>query len=130
VSWPVAVVAARFILAIVALQTGKATYYRDGLMDEVAEQRGMKLSGYAGGVALNDCAALGTAVYLEWGPGEVTGPHLSVDCAAAGDLAERERLGRVVEVDADLAREIGFYGVGPRWVGVWLTPPPQRWRAN
>ncbi len=109
---------------------GDATYYRPGLMVETAERMGRSLDGFVSGVALNDCGQIGTVVWLEWGPGEFTGPHVSVDCAAAEDLAERIRLGRVVEVDAALARAVGFYGVGPRWVGVWTVRPVDRWTAN
>ena len=105
-----------------ALLVGLSTYYAPGLMQEVANNRGVDLAGYSG-VALNDCDLLGEKVWLEWGPGEFTGPHPSVDCAEAGDLALREAQGRVVEVDAETAQAVGFYGVGPRWVAVWFVEP-------
>ena len=91
---------------------GQATYYSHGLMERVAENRGMDLTGYMGGIALNRKGDLGRVVWLEWG--SVTeGPFLTVDCARKGHFQAREDDGRVVEVDAQTAQRHGFFGVGP-----------------
>lgn len=102
---------------------GLATYYAPGLMEMVAGNRQMDLNGYVGGVALNDPRYLGHEVWLLWADeSEIEGPFLVVDCAARQDIADRERLGLVVEVDARIAQRRGFYGVGPRWVIVLFEP--------
>lgn len=107
--------------------TGTATYYAPELMETVAENRGMDLSGYAGGAALNDPRHLGDVVWLDWGD-EVQGPFLVVDCGQEKHIPERERLGRVVEVSAEVAMDRGFYGVGPVPVTVLFERPrPSRW---
>lgn len=104
---------------------GYSTYYADGLMDRVISNRGL---GYGDGIALNRAGDLGRVVWLEWGDGPIDGPLNVVDCAQAVHYETRERLGRVVEVSAELARERGFYKVGPAPVTVWLIEPPTtRW---
>lgn len=108
---------------------GRATYYRPGLMEEVATNRGLSLAGYYSGVALNRAGDLGRTVWLTWGSGERTGPHLVVDCAQAAHFLEREERGYVVEVDAELAGEMEFYGLGPVAVRVWFAPPAGRGTA-
>lgn len=103
---------------------GKATYYRAGLMDQVAVTRGMDLDGYIAGVALNRAGDLGRVVWLEWEDGSVYGPFLVVDCAQRGEhFQRREQQGYVVEVPAWVARMRGFYGVGPVAVRVWFADP-------
>lgn len=110
-----------------SILVGLATYYAPGVIDQVAANRGMELTGYVGGVALNHPTHLGQTVWLLWpDEGLVDGPFLVVDCAAADDVAKRERLGYVVEVDAGLAERRGFYGVGPRWVIVVKERPTVR----
>lgn len=102
---------------------GLATYYDPGLMQQVADNRGMSLDGFAGGVALNDCADLGLVVWLEFEGLPVLGQFLVADCAQPQHAIIREERGRVVEVSADLARRVGFYGVGPWPVRVlWALP--------
>lgn len=119
-------------LAVAALWTvpssddrldGRATYYDEGLMEQVAANRGKSLEGYAGGVALNRAGDVGRRVWLQWGDGTTTGPHLVVDCANRRHFGERERQGLVVEVDAQTAQRRGFYGVGPVPVAVWFVEP-------
>ena len=114
-------------LLVTLVLTGTATYYDAGLIEVVAKNRGMDLSGYHSGVALNDPRHLGDVVWLDWGD-EVTGPHLVIDCAQEKHIPERERLGRVVEVSAEVAMDRGFYGVGPVPVKVlFKRPRPSRW---
>ena len=98
---------------------GQATYYSPGLMEKVAENRGMDLSGYMGGVALNRKGDLGRVVWLDWG-GVTEGPFLVVDCAQKAHYRVREKQFRVVEVSAEIAQKHGFYGVGPHPVTVWF----------
>jgi hypothetical protein len=102
---------------------GYATYYAPGLMEKVAANRGIDLQAYLGGVALNRAGDLGRAVWLEWGPGQVEGPFLAVDCAQFKHFPERQRLSYVVEVDAGTARRHRFYGAGPVPVRVLFTEP-------
>ena len=111
---------------------GKATYYAEGRMEQVAANRHMDLAGFRGGVALNDCAYLGRIVWLRWwsdnGVARIVGPFLTIDCAQAPHSALRERLRYVVEVDAEQARRMGMYGVGPRRVEVLFSEPEELWR--
>ena len=98
---------------------GRATYYSPGLMETVAANRGMDLTGYLGGVALNRRGDLGRIVWLEW-PGGIEGPFLVVDCAQERHYKRRESKRLVVEVDAQTAMRQGFYGVGPWEVRVYF----------
>jgi len=103
---------------------GLSTYYRAGLMDEVAINRGLDLDGYISGVALNRAGDLGRVIWLEWDDGSIMGPFLVVDCAQRIHFDEREQQGRVVEVPAWVARLQGFYGIGPIGVVVWFDTFP------
>lgn len=104
---------------------GKATYYRDGLMQEVLDYRGL---GFADGVALNRAGDLGRVVWLQWGDGSIDGPFVVADCAQRAHYIGRKELGRVVEVSAKVAKEKGFYGVGPVRVIVWFEFPRMVWQ--
>jgi len=108
---------------------GLATYYAPRLMQTVAANRGMDLTHYAGGVALNRAGDLGRTVWLEH-KGVITGPYLVVDCARRGEHFEsRERKDHgdnkdqalVVEVRYRLARE--WRMAGPVPVKVWFELP-------
>lgn len=107
---------------------GLATYYAPRLMERVAANRGMDLTHYAGGVALNRAGDLGRTVWLEH-KGAITGPYLVVDCARRGEHFEsRERKDHdgqalIVEVRYRLARE--WRMVGPVPVRVWFELPEQ-----
>lgn len=98
---------------------GQATYYSPHLMETVAENRGMDLNGYLGGVALNRKGDLGRVVWLEFDRA-INGPYLVVDCARKHHYETRERLGRVVEVDAETAKRQGFYRYKPIPVKVYF----------
>ena len=103
---------------------GYATYYRPGLMEEVAVNRQLDLTDYLAGVALNRAGDLGRTVWIQFDDGGVYGPFLVVDCAQRGAHFElRERQGYVVEVPAWVARLQGFYGVGPASVRVLFRSP-------
>lgn len=124
-----AALAAWALPAIVGMLQGEATYYAEGLMEQVAENRAMDLRPFVGGVALNRAGDLGRVVWLEWEApdgtgGTVEGPFLSVDCAREGkDYERRELEGRIVEVDWEVAVRRGFAGVGPVGVKVWYRYP-------
>lgn len=103
---------------------GMATYYAPGLMQAVADNRGMDLSHYRGGVALNRAADLGRTVWLEH-DGKIDGPFLVVDCARQGvHFNDRESRGHVLEVDYRQARDWRMVGAGPIPVRVWFELPP------
>ena len=108
---------------------GLATYYAPRLMQTVADNRGMDLTHYAGGVALNRAGDLGRTVWIEH-KGEITGPYLVVDCARRDvHFESRERKDHgddgdkalIVEVDYRLARE--WRMAGPVPVKVWFELP-------
>lgn len=98
---------------------GRATYYSPGKMAQVARYRGMDLTYYQGGVALNRRGDLGRVVWLEF-DGAIEGPFLVVDCARRQHYKARLRAGYVVEVDAETALRHDFYGVGPIPVKVFF----------
>ena len=104
---------------------GLSTYYAPGLMAQVIENRGLD---YADGVALNACGDLNRPVWLLWPDSSVDGPLPVVDCAQEAHYQDRIDQGRVVEVSARLARERGFYGVGPASVTVLFDAPLEGWR--
>jgi hypothetical protein len=98
---------------------GQATYYSPGVMAQVAKNRGMDLTPYLGGVALNRKGDLGRIVWIEFDTA-IEGPFLVVDCAQEGHFPDRENQNRVIEVDAATAIRHGFYGVGPVPVKVFF----------
>jgi hypothetical protein len=100
---------------------GLASYYAPGVMDRVIANRGLA---YDDGVALNRAGDLGRQVWLLWPSGDVDGPLPVVDCAQANHYDDRLAQDRVIEVSAGLARDRGFYGVGPAPVTVLFAPPP------
>ena len=105
---------------------GMATYYAPRLMQTVADNRGMDLTYYAGGVALNRAGDLGRTVWLER-DGRVLGPMLVVDCARRGKhFDDRESRGYVLEVSYRQARE--WRMAGPVPVRVWFELPEQEGR--
>jgi hypothetical protein len=104
--------------------TGMATYYADGVMEQVIANRGLP---WGDGVALNAAGDLGRFVWVQFEDGSIIGPLPVVDCAQEQHYDERRQQGRVVEVSAQVARQHGFYGVGPVPVTVWFGLPPVRW---
>jgi hypothetical protein len=77
--------------------SGDAAFYRQGLMAQVAETRGMDLDGYAGGVALMPCGDLGREVWVRF-PGGWAGPFLVVDCSQCDHYELNPARGRVVDL--------------------------------
>ena len=109
---------------------GQATYMRPGLMAQVAANKSLDLTPYAGAVALNRAGDLGRVAWLQWPatktrPELVEGPFLVIDCAQRGQhFAKREHQHRIAEVSYNLATLHGFAGVGPAPVTVWFHKPP------
>ena len=105
---------------------GLTTYYSPGVMQTTADNRGMDLAHFAGGVALNRAGDLGRTVWLEH-DGEISGPYLVVDCARRGvhfesrERKDDKRKPLIVEVDYRLARE--WHMAGPEPVKVWFELP-------
>lgn len=90
---------------------GAASFYSEGLMEKVAENRGLSLNGVWGGVATMFCGDVGRKVYLNPFPeGHWQGPYQVVDCSA------REHLYYNVIVN-QIALEVDY--------NTW-----QRWRAD
>lgn len=83
------------------LLTGRAAYYRAGLMAEVATNRGLDLAGYRGGVALMRAGDLGRDVWILF-PDGWDGPFLSVDCARRAHYEMNLARDRVVDIDRDI----------------------------
>lgn len=109
--------------------SGDATYMAPKYgpnLEVVAANRGLSLDDYAGGVALNRLGDLERVVWISWGDGEVDGPYLVVDCADKDDYGTRVAKGREAEVGARVAKDRGFYGVGPVPVKVWFEHPLKR----
>jgi hypothetical protein len=103
---------------------GLATYYGDGIMEKVAERRGLSLNNVWGGVALMNCGDVGSHVYLKRSPQyEFEGPYLVVDCSQKRHLYYNVVInGLAVEVDYQTSRRWGMSG-GLPFVHVCKTYP-------
>jgi hypothetical protein len=116
--------AASIVLILVA--TGKATAYREGLMEKVVENRlkwghidtSLPHTGY---VALADKKYVGERVLLELPTGEWVGPLLVADCGAMKDQQHLVDIGFAIDLSYPLAVK---YLKNPRTplhgVKVWL----------
>ena len=114
--------------------TGKATFYSEGKMAEVAEYREfitdtvayqswLQSSGYVGAVALNRARDRFREVWLQRPDGTIEGPFLSIDCAQRGQHYEdREVDNRIVEVDHATAERWGM-DAPLDGVTVWFEDP-------
>ena len=101
------------------VDTGLATYYAPGLMDQVRQNRDITLPPGATCVALNRAGDLERTVWLERG-GRVY-QAVSCDCAQADHYDERLEQDRIVEVPYDLA--LSWKMDGPEPVRVYYYPP-------
>jgi hypothetical protein len=59
---------------------GAVTYYAEGIMGQVVENRGLSLKGYVDGIVLMSCAHVGESVWVRRSGGW-EGPYLVVDCS-------------------------------------------------
>ena len=108
-----------------ALLIGVATYYADGVMEQVLANRGLACAECVGSVALLDAAHLGQRVWLQAPGRAVEGPYLVADCANRAHVAALRARGFVVDVDWATAQRWGMRGPLPG-VRVWLAQPTPR----
>ena len=103
------------IETFLTLAVGVATYYSDGLMQEVYTNRLVygqvrPCPQCVGFVALNEARYLGAHIWLDWPCYGISGPYLVVDCAQTEHLAARVAAGRVVEVSRSVAKQLRMRG--------------------
>ena len=117
------------ILATAALiASGQATFYAPGVMDTVIDNRVSwgqlpPQVRAAEAVALLDPDWIGKNVWVELPGGEVYGPLIVADCAAAHDRERLQRIGWAVDINYTLAMRLGIID-GPMWgVRVWDQYP-------
>ncbi len=111
------------------IATGKATRYREGLMQKVVENRlrwrhvtAAQVAAAAGFVAVADAGYLGRTVYVEWPDGTMTGPYLVADCGAEQDQGHLQRIGFAVDLSWELAQlYLERMDMPRRGVRVWLV---------
>jgi len=95
-------------LLLVLIATGKATAYREGIMDKVVQNRvewgqidtSLPHIGY---VALADKKYLGKRVLLELPSGEKVGPLLVADCGREQDQQHLKDIGFAIDLSYELA---------------------------
>ena len=78
---------------------GVATYYAEGIMDRVVENRGMSLKGYVDGIVLMTCGNVGDSVWVRRPGLNWEGPYLVVDCGGAHGVWAFTEFRLHVEVD-------------------------------
>lgn len=99
---------------------GRAKFYDDGVMEEVAVNRGyisnpyeyetwLKQEEIDGGAALMKAGDLGRAFTILWPDGTAT-RHISIDCADPKHFPKRRAIGDIVEVDWQTAQLKGMRG--------------------
>jgi hypothetical protein len=80
---------------------GIATWYGEGVMKEVAANRGLSLDNVWGGVALMNCGDIGTHVWIKRGPQyEFEGPYIVVDCSKRVAPSENTSTGTSSRMDS------------------------------
>lgn len=110
---------------------GIGTYYSTGIMERVAQNRGMSLDRYKDGVALMSPSDLGKTVWLRRPGHGWEGPFLVVDCSARLDMFVNTGInGMVVEVGHVTAARWGMAG-GINGIEVYKgSSPPDGGRAT
>jgi hypothetical protein len=101
------------------LKVGHAKYYRPGLMQRVARNRGMTLrKDVAGYAAVTDCGAIGkiAVASIKGGPPQ---RFQILDCSHPRDRARHLRQGLVIEVNWEVARRYGFTRQGRASAVLW-----------
>jgi len=97
---------------------GQAAYYSDGVMERTAVNRGLIDSsreyegwladnGYIGAVALYRDYEFCRSVFIDWG-NAVDGPYVAIDVVSSSDYALGIERNRVIDVDYDTAKRVGF----------------------
>lgn len=109
------------------LGSGLATYYADGLFDEVIVNRGIVVPwDVIGFVALLDAQHISKRVWIRWPDGTLDGSYLVADCANATDRAALIERGWAIDVDRATARLHDMHG--PIMVTVFLEERDDRSR--
>lgn len=114
------------------VQHGLATFYGDGVMAQVAANRGLirypgefrtwlEDNGYPCAVAMNHAGDLGRTVWIQPEGGVPLGPCPVLDCAQLVHYPDRLDQGRIVEVDYATAMAWGM--IAPIRVTVWFSDP-------
>src|SRR5512136_842620 len=89
---------------------GYATFYAPGVMERVADYRGLSCADCIGYAAMVDPQYLGQRIWIGR-PGERSeGPFLVVDCGQAEHKAVQTARGLVAEVDFETARRWNMRG--------------------
>ena len=106
----------RLLTVFLALYVGSLTYYSEGLMQQVYQNRLAwghvePCARCVGQIALLDAEHLGKHAYLTI-DGATSGPYLVVDVAADKDRERLRARGLVAEVDHATATRLGMLG-GP-----------------
>lgn len=103
---------------------GVATYYAEGVMERVAEVRGLSMDGYWGGIATMFCGNIGKKAYLKpSSQGNWQGPYIVLDCSSREGFFYNININQIaVEVDWKTSRRWGMSG-GLAGVHVCLTYP-------
>lgn len=93
-------------------------------MEQVAENRGLSMNGYSGGIATMFCGNIGRTAYIRpFAEGHWRGPYLVVDCSARQHLFYNIVINQIAfEVDWNTAQRWGMTG-GLANVHVCLTYP-------
>ena len=114
------------------IPSGKATHYREGLMDRVVANRvrwgQLDLSlAHVGYVALADKRWIGRRVILQTPDGQLYGPLLVSDCGQAAHQQWLRDIGFAVDLSYELAEALDTVGKPLRGVKVslWSDWPPE-----
>lgn len=103
---------------ILAAAIGLCTYYNPGVMERVADYRGLECRECIGMVATLNCGQMGRQVWLarpstalrSAQEAPVEGPFLVVDCAEKKHKENLAKRGLVAEVDWQTSRRWGMAG--------------------
>lgn len=101
-------------LTLRLLTSGQATYYDQGVMEQVLANRGLSCRHCVGAVALLTCDRLQEYIYIRpsSGPtaGTLEGPFLVADCATKQHIPALIRRNWAVDVDRNTARRWAMRG--------------------
>lgn len=97
-------------LMLAPVAEGKATRYDPGVMDAVVANRvawgQIDTNQLHGGyVALTESAYIGDRAWILWPDGNMTGPYIVADCAAAHDIPRLKQIDFAVDVSYEIAQK-------------------------
>lgn len=103
------------LIALVPVDSGVATTYHSGRMDEVVENRvrwghldPATFARHKGFIALQDCAYRGKTVWVRLDDGFLAGPYLVADCGRGPDQAWLDSINFAVDVPPPIAQDWGL----------------------